>query len=503
MNFPSTEFDDAVAAACHGTGSDADVTALHAILQTHLEARDAYLWQVELHSFLASRANARFLDGDLAPKTDVVPLGDARTRPIVRWMLATVAVTLAFAVGLFWPDRMTPEPNAKGIADHPDLPRLIVVEESEPSADLPDESPGFAAQGIIRDTVRFASASDAPILVATGGLEPLELGADVPYDSRADTLHVWNWSQSTRSQVWPEVRAWVEQRFCLSPDGTWLVWRHGDVLNLVTGERSKIDLGGDFHLGRRGDSLVRIEHLQFTPDGQRLALLLDEVELTKSDHPLRKNDLTTTPVFQIVEFPAGTLISQFPAGVPADLPLAFSADGKRVASQYPREKSGVRIVERDVSTGTVRREYESQLSEFVSAIGWSPDGSLLAVVGISGEALVWDTESGQLRHQVPLGQSTSSVHLCFSPDGKFLAISLFPGFNAKLVVIDVATGKIVATLKQETSGSIHWAADSQSFDVLYDHRGILEAKDKAGRHVMYNRFPEVKTFKMEEIRGKG
>jgi WD40 repeat protein len=249
--------------------------------------------------------------------------------------------------------------------------------------------------------------------------------------------------------------------------------------------------------------LVRIENLQFTPDGQRLALLLDEVELSKSDHPLRRNDVTTTPVFQIVEFPAGTLVSQFPAGVTADLPLAFSADGKRVASQYSREKSGVRIVERDVNTGAVRREYESKLDEFASALGWSPDGTLLAVVGISGEALVWDTESGQLRHQVPLGQSTSSVQLRFSPDGKFLAVSLFPGFNAKLFVIDVATGAIVATVKQETSGSIHWAADSQSFDVLYDHRGILEAKDKAGRQVMYNMFPVVRTFNVAEIRKKG
>src|SRR3954468_15307383 len=59
MNFPSTEFEDAVTAACQGTGSEADVAALHATLQAHEAARDDYLWQVELHSYLASLALRR------------------------------------------------------------------------------------------------------------------------------------------------------------------------------------------------------------------------------------------------------------------------------------------------------------------------------------------------------------------------------------------------------------------------------------------------------------
>ena len=40
--------------------------------------------------------------------------------------------------------------------------------------------------------------------------------------------------------------------------------------------------------------------LQFTPDGRRLALLLSNLVLTKSSHPLRRQDLTTSPTFQIV-----------------------------------------------------------------------------------------------------------------------------------------------------------------------------------------------------------
>src|SRR5262245_43952207 len=49
MTFPSTAFDDAVAAVCQGTASEADLAELHATLQAHEAARDDYLWQVELH----------------------------------------------------------------------------------------------------------------------------------------------------------------------------------------------------------------------------------------------------------------------------------------------------------------------------------------------------------------------------------------------------------------------------------------------------------------------
>jgi hypothetical protein len=52
MKFPSPAFDDAVAAACHGTADDACLAALAAVLQTDEAALDAYLWQTELHATL-------------------------------------------------------------------------------------------------------------------------------------------------------------------------------------------------------------------------------------------------------------------------------------------------------------------------------------------------------------------------------------------------------------------------------------------------------------------
>ncbi len=117
-----------------------------------------------------------------------------------------------------------------------------------------------------------------------------------------------------------------------------------------------------------------------------------------------------------------------------------------------------------------------------------------------GEALLWDTVTGELKHKVPLPGSSSSVHLRFSPDGKLLALSLFPARSAELIVIGVPAGTILATAQQETSGDMHWSADSKSFDVIYDHRGIREEQDKAGHQAMYNLYPSIRTWKIDDIR---
>ena len=52
--FPSPEFDDAVAAVCHGSATDAEMRALNGLLRGDARARDEYLLRVELHSRLAS-----------------------------------------------------------------------------------------------------------------------------------------------------------------------------------------------------------------------------------------------------------------------------------------------------------------------------------------------------------------------------------------------------------------------------------------------------------------
>jgi hypothetical protein len=57
LSFPSPEFDDAVAAVCHGSVTEVQARALNQLLRNHAGARDEYLLRVELHARLASDPN--------------------------------------------------------------------------------------------------------------------------------------------------------------------------------------------------------------------------------------------------------------------------------------------------------------------------------------------------------------------------------------------------------------------------------------------------------------
>jgi hypothetical protein len=48
--FPSREFEEAVAAVCHGFASEEQMRALNERLRADLAARDEYVLLVELHS---------------------------------------------------------------------------------------------------------------------------------------------------------------------------------------------------------------------------------------------------------------------------------------------------------------------------------------------------------------------------------------------------------------------------------------------------------------------
>ena len=54
ISFPSPEFNDAVAAVCHGAATEAEMLALNELLRSDSRARDEYLLQIELHTRLAS-----------------------------------------------------------------------------------------------------------------------------------------------------------------------------------------------------------------------------------------------------------------------------------------------------------------------------------------------------------------------------------------------------------------------------------------------------------------
>lgn len=108
MKFPSREFDNAVAALCHGSMTDETVTELHELLRENLTARDEYLWRLELHGELASGQldlSRSVITDDSGDDPLTIPaVSRSRSFPLqVKSLFAVVTtLTLVFVVGGSW-----------------------------------------------------------------------------------------------------------------------------------------------------------------------------------------------------------------------------------------------------------------------------------------------------------------------------------------------------------------------------------------------------------------
>ena len=102
----------------------------------------------------------------------------------------------------------------------------------------------------------------------------------------------------------------------------------------------------------------------------------------------------------------------------------ISPDGKHViaagAEQKPapgRNQEGL-IYVWDVATGAETRA--DRLEQLLSGVAFSPDGKYYAASGFVSR--IWTTDKGEQVADLRRGGSTSGDHICFSPDGKRLAL---------------------------------------------------------------------------------
>jgi hypothetical protein len=127
LGFPSPEFDEAVAAVCHGSVSDEEAQALNELLRSHPAARDEYILHVELHSRLASdpdlfavttpQADGASLSGSrLEYRQDVAPIRrpSGGRRQMLGWAAAAAACLAIFA-GAWWGWRGPRQDERKGV----------------------------------------------------------------------------------------------------------------------------------------------------------------------------------------------------------------------------------------------------------------------------------------------------------------------------------------------------------------------------------------------------
>jgi len=138
MKYPSTEFDNAVAAVFHGTNTAEDTATLRELLRTNQDAQDEYLWRAELHGTLASgslefsRAAADSMNYDLqSVEVQAAPLsGDSS---YAQWgfrsssaLVAVLAVVILGGGLWMWHDSQTGSvetgnPNDASVATIADL----------------------------------------------------------------------------------------------------------------------------------------------------------------------------------------------------------------------------------------------------------------------------------------------------------------------------------------------------------------------------------------------
>jgi len=399
-----------------------------------------------------------------------------------RWLLrgSTVAAIAAMLLASFCAGRFMD-------ADKVSVSQLAKSDTPEVDAQRSDDLPtNSSPAGAVRPNVALHVAANSAIIAANGGHDPIHLGAWIPYRELGNFLHVWDWSKSPLSRVVPQARLLMDDCIAASPTGELLVWASGSVLNLGTGQRSNVDLGGASYRVA-GQSVRRILEMRFLPDGQNLALRVARVSTEPSQHPLRTTELTATEYVQIVEFPSGKLKCEFLAGDRSNLRFSASADGGSIFCEAS-PTSARQVIQRNLSTGDVVRQFEPQLKRRLSTIDLSKDGRLLAACENDGDLFIWEAASGKLIHQLsstpPFGHLNRVLR--FSPDAKYLAFFGSPfGGRSQIHVIDVSSGKIIRTLHQTMAVDMRWSPDGNTITV------ITPLAHSAQTDPLYNIYPAI------------
>ena len=117
LAFPSREFDEAVAAFCHGSASDEQARALNELLRSDSAARDEYILRLEVHSRFASEPDlfAQTAENKVPSLENLLPLQappHSRSRK-ASWALALAACVALFAAG-WWALRFSHPKGRQG-----------------------------------------------------------------------------------------------------------------------------------------------------------------------------------------------------------------------------------------------------------------------------------------------------------------------------------------------------------------------------------------------------
>ncbi|PHH64812.1 hypothetical protein CDD81_3878 [Ophiocordyceps australis] len=206
-------------------------------------------------------------------------------------------------------------------------------------------------------------------------------------------------------------------------DGTLAIW------STATGAKPQI-------LQSHGNCVLAVV---FSPDGKLLASASDQ------DAAIVLWDVATRAIVHTLECHSSDVRHR---------KIIFSPSGHVVAAAAAASTGGIRLWH--VATGHVAHDLEAdRVSAFtVYAMGFSPDGSIIASVSTDLDLLAWHTSSGaplegfrrfemSTRHYRKAQNVGASIH--FSPDGLHWALSL-SRYASQVCIWDTSSGRALCIL---------------------------------------------------------
>ena len=230
-------------------------------------------------------------------------------------------------------------------------------------------------------------------------------------------IRIWNTSERrlvhTLHAPWSEVVG-----LCYRPDGTMVAAAGG-----AEGRPREVRLwdpaGGGLQMVVPAESGQGLRALEFTPDGQRLAM-------AGTDGVVRITELDGKVAHRLGELKGGIDC------------IAFSPDRRRLA--VAGSDGTVQVW--DVGSGRPSLRLERP-SDSINSLVYSPDGKFLAAAGGDGIVRVWSSSSGQEVHSLR-GHTEPVRSVRFSPDGRHLASA---GEDRMIRLWDLSSGTAVLTLR--------------------------------------------------------
>ena len=126
--------------------------------------------------------------------------------------------------------------------------------------------------------------------------------------------------------------------------------------------------------------------------------------------------------------------------------VAFSPDGKLVASTHVGGYANNKILIWDISTGKLVSTFGHDGGNTIGSLSFSPDGKLLVTTNDFNDVEIKDVSTGQVKTRFRGGAS-----LAFSPDSKLLSTG---GNDGKVNLYDVTTGKYLTSLVGHNQGDV-------------------------------------------------